>query len=115
MVHSTQIAAVWRHFLYPLRLNACDRPEEILRGLHNLAEDDVSGLAVLHLASRRRHNSVAVRAREAVEIRLVATQRTRRMDHRPLPTREHHVLIVTLLQFSDVVEETGNEALADLT
>lgn len=36
------------------------------------------------------------------------------MNHCPLRSREHYVAIVTLLQFSDVVEETGNETLANL-
>jgi hypothetical protein len=115
VVDSTEIAAIWRYFLDPLRLDPRHRPQEGLRSLHDLTEHNIRGLAVLHFASARRHNSVAVRAREAVEIGLVSTQSARRMNRCPLPTREHHVVIVTLLQFSHVVEETGNEALADLT
>lgn len=101
--------------MYPLGFDSRHRPKENLRRLHYFAEHNISGLAFFHFASRRRHNSVAVRAREAVDIGLISTQRARRMNHCPLSTREHHVVIVTLLQFSDVVEETGNEALADLT
>lgn len=45
---------------------------------------------------------------------MVAAKHTRRMNHCSLSIRQHHIVIVTLLQFSDVVEETGNEALAYL-
>lgn len=113
MVDPVEETAIRRGFFNPLWLDSCHGSKENLRGLHDIIEDDISGLAVLHFATRR-HNSVAVRAREAVEVSLVATQSTRRMYHRSLSTREHHVVIVTLLQFSDIVEETGNETLANL-
>jgi len=43
-----------------------------------------------------------------------ATQNTRRMNERALTRCKDCVVIVTLLPFSNVVEEAGNKALADL-
>lgn len=115
IVNSVEITAIWRNLFNPFWLYFSCCSQVHLRRLHHFIEENVAGLlveAVLHLTSHG--GPVAVRARESVDVRLVTTQHTRRMNHCPLRSREHYVAIVTLLQFSDVVEETGNETLANL-
>lgn len=115
IVDSVEITAIWRNLFNPFWLYFSCYSQVHLRRLHHFIEDDVTGLlveAVLHLTSHG--GPVAIRAWESVDICLITTQHTRRMNHCPLRSREHYVAIVTLLQFSDVVKETGNETLANL-